>query len=98
MSSLRCPDVDSLYSLLSRVHVPQPDVDQVPGGQEGLHPGEAGDLWHLWEGRQGYTGLETVIVGDSVRDSVIANLQCLFEKKLIESHRELTGKYLLMNG
>lgn len=38
------------YLLLSGVDVSQPDVDQVPGGQGRLHPGEPRYVWDLWWG------------------------------------------------
>lgn len=38
---------DGVSSQLARVNIPQPDVHQVPGGEERLHPGEPWDIWHL---------------------------------------------------
>lgn len=39
----------NLHSLLSGVNVPQADVDQVPGRQDWLDPGQSWNDWHLWQ-------------------------------------------------
>lgn len=33
--------------LFARVHVSQANVDQIPGGEERLHPRKSWDIWHL---------------------------------------------------
>lgn len=40
------------YSLFSGVDVSQADVDQIPGRQDRLHPGESWNIWYLRKGVQ----------------------------------------------